>query len=172
LERGISRVRRYIGTECGAPDVLRELRTADGIPSITTKARVGLNELIEAAELLFEFQVVRKKTGAMHGAFLHSFAGNRYALAEDLGRHNAVDKVIGLTVQQKINPKDYYMITSGRLTADMVSECAWTSIPLPVSFSVSTDAGIKFVQKANVTVIGALKGKRMRVYNHGACDIG
>ena len=169
--RGFSQIRRFIGTECGAPEVLRELRTADGIPSITKKIEVDLNEIHKASELLRDSQTARKKTGAFHGALLYSLIDSRYATAEDLGRHNAVDKTIGLAVQQNIDLTDCFIITSGRLTADMVSKCAWTSIPLLVSFAVSTDAGVKFAQKANLTLIGALKGKKMRFYNHGACNI-
>jgi FdhD protein len=172
MSKEFTQIRRFIGTECSAPEVLRELRTAEGIPSITRNTRVSLGQILEAARLLHESQTARMKTGALHGALLHCLAESKYSIAEDLGRHNAVDKTIGLALQQEVDPSDCFMVTSGRLTADMVSKCAWTSIPLLVSFSVSTDAGVKFAQKANITLIGALKGNRMRIYNHGACDIG
>jgi FdhD protein len=172
VDRGFSQVRRFIGTECNAPEVLRELRTADGIPSIKKTVKTDINSIFEAASFLRESQNGREKTGAMHGALLYNIAKTNSVIAEDLGRHNAVDKTIGAGVQQKMDLTDCLMISSGRLTADIVSKCAWTSIPLLVSFSVATDAGIKFAQKANITLIGALKGKRMRVYHHGACSIG
>ncbi|MFW9807471.1 MAG: formate dehydrogenase accessory sulfurtransferase FdhD [Candidatus Thorarchaeota archaeon] len=171
VDRGFSQVRRFIGTECNAPEVLRELRTAEGIPSITKKVEVDLNQIFETASLLYESQTGRKKTGAMHGALLYNFVENNYVIAEDLGRHNAVDKTIGTGVQQKMDLTNCLIVSSGRLTADIVSKCAWTSVPLLISFAVSTDAGVKFAQKANMTLVGALKGRRMRIYNHGACSI-
>lgn len=171
VDRGFSQIRRFIGTECNAPEVLRELRTADGIPSITKKIEVDLSRIFETTALLRESQTGRQKTGAMHGALLYNIADNNYVIAEDLGRHNAVDKTIGSAVQQNMDLTECLMISSGRLTADIVSKCAWTSIPLLVSFAVATDAGVKFAQKANLTLIGALKGKRMRVYNYGACEL-
>lgn len=171
LNRGFSQIRRFIGTECSAPEVLRELRTAEGIPSISKKTEVNLKRLFKTAKLLREAQTGRKRTGALHGALVYSLTEDRYVMAEDLGRHNAVDKTIGLAVQANIDLTECLMISSGRLTADIVSKCAWTSIPLLVSFAVSTDAGVKFAQKANLTLIGAFKGRRMRVYNQGACVI-
>lgn len=171
VNRGFSQIRRFIGTECNAPEVLRELRTADGIPAIKKDVEVDINLIFDAVALLRKSQTGRTKTGALHGALIHSLTDGKYVTAEDLGRHNAVDKTIGLAVQQNMDLATSFIVSSGRLTADIVSKCAWTSIPLLVSFAVSTDAGVKFAQKANLTLVGALKGKRMRVYNHGACNI-
>ncbi|MHA3964898.1 MAG: formate dehydrogenase accessory sulfurtransferase FdhD, partial [Candidatus Thorarchaeota archaeon SMTZ1-45] len=169
--KGFSQIRRFIGTECSAPEVLRELRTAEGLPTISKRIEIGLNKLYETTGLLRDAQVGRKQTGALHGALLYSLSEEKYVMAEDLGRHNAVDKTIGLAAQENIDLTECMMISSGRLTADIVSKCAWTSIPLLVSFAVSTDAGVKFAQKANITLIGAFKGGRMRVYNEGACSL-
>jgi len=171
-QRGFSQIRRFIGTECSAPEILRELRSADGIPSVIKKIDVKLNDLYSAAKLLRDSQTGRQKTGALHGALVKDILSEDYAIAEDLGRHNAVDKAIGLAVEQGIDLPNCLLISSGRLTADIVSKCAWSSIPLLVSFAVATDAGVKFAQKANLTLVGAFKGKRMRVYNQGACNIG
>ncbi|MFW9787552.1 MAG: formate dehydrogenase accessory sulfurtransferase FdhD [Candidatus Thorarchaeota archaeon] len=171
VDRGFSQVRRFIGTECSAPEILRELRTADGIPAISNMSDVDLKDLFAAADLLRQSQDARRKTGAFHGALVQDLNQDRHVLAEDLGRHNAVDKAIGSALKEDFDLTTCLMVSSGRLTADIVSKCAWTSIPLLVSFAVSTDAGVKFAQKANLTLVGGLKGKRMRVYNQGACKI-
>ena len=170
-QRGFSQVRRFIGTECSAPEVLRELRTAEGVPSIIKTIDIELSTLFEIAGKLRDAQTDRKRTGAFHGALIHSLADNEYVFAEDIGRHNAVDKTIGQAARQGFDLTKCLVFTSGRLTADIVSKCAWTSIPLLVSFSVSTDAGVKFAQRANLTLVGAFKGRSMRVYNQGACEI-
>lgn len=170
-QRGFSQIRRFIGTECSAPEVLRELRTAEGVPLIKKTIEIELDSLFEIAGKLRDLQVGRKKTGAFHGALIYNHATDEYVFAEDLGRHNAVDKTIGKAVQQGFDLTECMVFTSGRLTADIVSKCAWTSIPLLVSFAVSTDAGVKFAQKANLTLVGAFKGRSLRIYNQGACSI-
>jgi FdhD protein len=170
-ERGFSQVRRFIGTECSAPDVLRELRTAEGVPSITKLMSIELSTLFDIAGKLRDSQTDRKRTGAFHGALIYSLADDEYLFTEDIGRHNAVDKTIGQAARKGFDLTECLVFTSGRLTADVVSKCAWTSIPLLVSFAVSTDAGVRFAQRANLTLVGAFKGRSMRVYNQGACKI-
>ncbi len=170
-QRGFSQIRRFIGTECSAPEVLRELRTAEGVPVIKKTMEIEFESLFKIAGKLRDLQISRKKTGAFHGALIYNHAADEYVFAEDLGRHNAVDKTIGRAVQQGFDLTECMIFTSGRLTADIVSKCAWTSIPLLVSFAVSTDAGVKFAQRANLTLAGAFKGRSLRVYNQGACSI-
>lgn len=170
-QRGFSQIRRFIGTECSAPEILKELRSAAGIPSISKSIDVQIDSLSEAARFLRDSQAGRQKTGALHGALVKEMHSKDFAIAEDLGRHNAVDKAIGLAVKQDLDLTQCLLFCSGRLTADIVSKCAWTSIPLLLSYAVSTDAGVKFAQKANLTLIGAFRGKKMRIYNQGACRI-
>ncbi len=170
-QRGFSQIRRFIGTECSAPEVLRELRTAEGVPVINKTMKIELESLFGIAGKLRDLQISRKKTGAFHGALIYNHAADEYVFAEDLGRHNAVDKTIGQAAHQGFDLTECMVFTSGRLTADIVSKCAWTSIPLLVSFAVSTDAGVKFAERANLTLAGAFKGRSLRVYNQGACRI-
>ncbi|MFW9850385.1 MAG: formate dehydrogenase accessory sulfurtransferase FdhD [Candidatus Thorarchaeota archaeon] len=170
-QRGFSQIRRFIGTECSAPEILKELRSASGIPVISRIIDINLQDLHDASILLRDSQEGRKKTGALHGAIVKEIGSDKYTIAEDIGRHNAIDKAIGLAVGQGLDLKQSLVFTSGRLTADVVSKCAWASIPLLLSYAVSTDSGVKFAQKANLTLIGAFKGRKMRIYNKGACNI-
>ncbi|MFW9910550.1 MAG: formate dehydrogenase accessory sulfurtransferase FdhD [Candidatus Thorarchaeota archaeon] len=170
-QRGFSQIRRFIGTECSAPEILRELRTADGIPRNDSHIDIEYDGILQAADFLRSLQEGRKKTGALHGALIKQFSTEDYAFVEDLGRHNAADKAIGLAVEKGLDLTQCLMISTGRLTADIVSKCAWTRIPLLISFAVATDAGVKFAEKANLTLIGAFKGKRMRLYHQGAARI-
>ncbi len=130
---------------------------------------VSLQKIHDAAKIMRKSQTGREMTGALHGALIHSLTDDRCVVAEDLGRHNAADKTIGLAVLQNFDLSECLMMSSGRLTADIVSKCAWAGIPLLVSFAVTTVAGVKFAQKANLTLVGAFKGKKMRIYHQGAC---
>ncbi|MFW9944641.1 MAG: formate dehydrogenase accessory sulfurtransferase FdhD, partial [Candidatus Sifarchaeia archaeon] len=158
-------------TECSAPEILQQLRTASGIPRLEVNLSIPTGRLFEAVKLVRESQEIWKKTGATHAAFLMDMSKDKHSIVEDLGRHTAADKCIGLAVNSGYDLESSFMLTTGRLTADIVSKCAWASIPLLASAAVATDAAIKFAQRGNVTLVGSLRGQRMRVYHEGAASL-
>ncbi|UCH05606.1 MAG: formate dehydrogenase accessory sulfurtransferase FdhD [Candidatus Thorarchaeota archaeon] len=164
-------VRRVVTTECSAPEILQQLRTASGIPRLEAHLSVPTSRLFEAVKLIRESQEIRKKTGATHAAFLMDMSNDKHSIVEDLGRHTAADKCIGMAVKSGYDLESSFMLTTGRLTADIVSKCAWASIPLLASAAVATDAAIKFAQRGNVTLVGSLRGQGMRVYHEGAASL-
>ncbi|MFW9860918.1 MAG: formate dehydrogenase accessory sulfurtransferase FdhD [Candidatus Thorarchaeota archaeon] len=164
-------IRRVVTTECSAPDMLRTLRTGGEIPRLDFTLEVLPDLIFSIYSEMREAQEVHKKTGATHAALIQEIGSEVRLMAEDLGRHNAVDKCIGLAVAKSKDLRKCLLVSSGRLTADVVSKCAWSSIPLLVSSSVATDAGVKVAKKGDITLIGALRGKRMRVYHDGAAKL-
>ena len=163
--------RRVVTTDCSAPDILRILRTGGDIPRLEFNFTISPEFIIEIASTMREGQEIHKRTGATHAALIQEIDNDRLLIAEDLGRHNAVDKCIGAAVSESFNLSNCILVSSGRLTADVVSKCSWASIPLLVSSSVATDAGIKAAEKANVTLIGSLRGEKMRLYHEGAAKL-
>ncbi len=161
-------VRRVVTSDCSAPDILRTLRTGGDIPHLDFEIDIAPETIMQIVSEMRESQDIHRKTGATHAALIRELASKSTILAEDLGRHNAVDKCIGAAVSSSLNPKNCILVSSGRLTADVVSKCSWASIPLLVSSSVATDAGVKAAEKANVTLIGSLRGGKMRLYHEGA----
>ncbi len=93
---------------------------------------------------------------------------NTRVSAEDIGRHSAVDKAIGLAIETNVDLKNCFLFCTGRLTADVVSKAAWTSIPLVASHSVATDAGVRYAKKANITILAGFRHRRFWQYNTGA----
>jgi FdhD protein len=164
-------VRRVVTTECSAPEILQQLRTASGIPRLEVDLSVPTGKLLEAVNLVRESQEIRKKTGATHAALLMDMSSDNHTIVEDLGRHTAADKCIGLAVKIGYDLESSFMLTTGRLTADIVSKCAWASIPLLASAAVATDAAIKFAQRGNITLVGSLRGRTMRAYHEGAARL-
>lgn len=171
LDRYLSRVCRVMNTKQSAFDVLELLQLEGKATSISQAVDVHESKIIEHSEILLKNQEIRSRTGATHGALVASLLGGRHVLAEDLGRHNAMDKVLGLAVAKNMNLNTSLAILSGRLTADVVSKCVWTGIPLLISFAVATDAGIKLARKWNLTLVGALHENGMRIYNTGAARL-
>jgi FdhD protein len=169
--REFSQVRRFMSTECSAPEMLIELRTGGTIPEVKSSLELGFAEVSNASKSMREYQEIHKKTRGTHAALIGDPKRQKHFVAEDIGRRNAVDKAIGLAVMDGTDLSNSYLFSTGRLTADVVSKCAWSSIPLLASFAVTTDAGLKFAQKANITLVGLVRGKTCCIYHEGAARL-
>jgi FdhD protein len=122
--------------------------------------------LIEAARCLREEQPVHQHAGGVHAAGLYSEQGERIALFEDVGRHNAVDKVCGFCLLRDIPLADKALLCSGRLSYEMVNKAINLGIPVVASISAPTSLALDLADVGNVTVAGYLRGNRMTVYTH------
>jgi FdhD protein len=99
------------------------------------------------------------KAGAIHGCVLAQ-EGRPLIYMEDVGRHNAVDKIAGYMFLNRIAPEDKIFYTTGRLTSEMVIKTVKMRIPVLVSRSGFTAWGVELARKANLTLIGRARGKR------------
>ena len=82
---------------------------------------------------------------------------------EDVGRHNAIDKIAGYMFLKKIKPNDKIFYTTGRLTSEMIIKSVNMRIPIVISRSGFTASGVELARKANLTLIGRAKGKKFVV---------
>jgi FdhD protein len=99
------------------------------------------------------------KAGAIHGCVLAK-GGEVLVYLEDVGRHNAADKIAGLMALNEIEARDKIFYTTGRLTSEMVIKCVQMRIPILVSRSGFTASGVELAKSANLTLIGRARGKR------------
>ena len=134
------------------------------------KASDGFYVSSDAVKALYkEFNqraVLFKATGCMHSAGISD--GERIlVIAEDIGRHNAVDKVIGHCIIENISVEDKMMLVSGRLSSEIVSKCARWGIPVLVSRTSPTSYAVEIAEKANITLIGFVRGERFNIYSNG-----
>ena len=88
------------------------------------------------------------------------------ALAEDVGRHNAVDKVIGAATTKNVELSNLFLALSGRLTGDIVLKAARTKIPIIASLSAAISSGLETANLTKITLIGFVRGQRMNVYTY------
>ena len=102
--------------------------------------------------------------GAIHGSVLCD-RESILVYMEDVGRHNAVDKVSGFIVMECIDPADKFLYTTGRLTTEMVLKTVSMGIPLLVSRSGFTKSAVELARKFNLTMIGRFKGNRFMCVN-------
>ncbi len=99
------------------------------------------------------------EAGAIHGCVL-AHEDRPLVYMEDVGRHNAVDKIAGWMFREKVAPQDKIFYTTGRLTSEMVIKTVRMGIPILVSRSGFTAWGVDLARKANLTLIGRARGKR------------
>jgi FdhD protein len=105
-----------------------------------------------------------RKTGGVHVAAIYRSDGTLITFAEDVGRHNAVDKVIGSCVLEGVDFGSCFLALSGRLTGDIVLKAARTGLPILASMAAALDSGIMIAKDASVTLIGFARGNRMNIY--------
>ncbi len=104
-------------------------------------------------------------TGCIHSAAL-SDGKNILAFAEDIGRHNAVDKVIGYSILENIKFAGKIMLASGRLSSEIASKCSRWGIPVIASRTAPTNLAIEIAELRGITLAGFVRGSRMNVYTN------
>ncbi len=106
-----------------------------------------------------------KLTGCIHSAAI-SDGKTILAFAEDIGRHNAVDKVIGYCLLEDIPFKKKILLVSGRLSSEIGSKCATWAIPIVASRTAPTLLSIGIAEERGITMVGFLRGERFNIYTH------
>jgi FdhD protein len=159
---------RLVVSSCGSPDYwpLSEMINSLNITKLDMKPTIEAEIISQSVRQLNTIAKQFRETGGVHVAALYSTDGVLVALAEDVGRHNAVDKVIGTGVRKKIELKNFFLALSGRLTGDIVLKVARMKIPIIASLSATISSGLEAAQLTGVTLIGFVRGKRMNVYTY------
>ncbi|SMB90069.1 FdhD protein [Thermanaeromonas toyohensis ToBE] len=106
------------------------------------------------------------KTRGAHGAALASPNKGILILREDIGRHNAVDKVVGCALRQGIETSDKLLLTTGRISSEILYKVARMRFPFVVSLSVPSDYAVWLADLLRITIVGFVRGKRFKVYSH------
>jgi FdhD protein len=122
-------------------------------------ARVRTSWLYQLTKKINTEPSLYLKAGAIHGCVL-AYENKPLIYMEDVGRHNAVDKIAGYMFLNRVPPDDKIFYTTGRLTSEMVIKTVKMRIPVLVSRSGFTAWGVELAQKANLTLIGRARGKR------------
>jgi FdhD protein len=107
-----------------------------------------------------------RETGGLHNSGIFKTDGNMIAFSEDVGRHNTVDKVIGQGLLAQINFAQCFIIITGRIPGDMIYKTAKVGLPIVVSVAAVLNSGITSAQKANITLAGFAREKRINIYTH------
>ena len=130
-------------------------------------AKVEAATLLELPGRLREFQEAFQRTGGLHAAALFTARGKLVVLREDVGRHNAVDKVVGYGLLQNRLPfHRHVLLVSGRASFEILQKALGARIPVVAAISAPSSLAVEFAERSGQTLVGFLRGKKMNVYSH------
>ncbi|PXW33466.1 UNVERIFIED_CONTAM: FdhD protein [Williamsia faeni] len=129
---------------------------------------VDVETLARLPDRLRESQKIFSSTGGVHGAALFTTEGTLLVAREDVGRHNAVDKVIGWAMQQNTLPlRNTILMLSGRVSFELVQKAVMAGIPIVAAVSAPSSLAVDLGAEQDVAIVGFLRGQSMNVYSAG-----
>jgi FdhD protein len=160
--------RHFIATAscgiCGKASIDEVVLRCDPIPDgpvVTRSVIIALPDALRAAQRAFE------ETGGLHAAALFTPSGELVAIREDVGRHNALDKLVGSQVMTDALPlHDRIVMVSGRVSFEIVQKAAVAGVPILCAVSAPSDLAVETAERLGVTLVGFLRGDGFNVYTH------
>ncbi len=140
-----------------AADIINRVKITSDLTIEVAKINVLMADFQKKSEIYL-------KTGGVHSAALADGSGI-LIFREDIGRHNAIDKVIGRRLKEGGDFKNNIMITSGRISSEVLLKTQKCSIPIVISKSAPTNQAIKLAIDMRITLVGFARGNRMNIYN-------
>jgi FdhD protein len=145
---------------CGRRSIEDLLARIAPIAAIET---LSARTIATAVASLPQRQPIFSRTGGCHAASLVGFDGMHIATFEDVGRHNAVDKVVGSRIRQ-LPLSRTILVVSGRASFEVVQKAASAGIPVVASVSAASSLAIELARSASITLVGFARGNAMRIY--------
>ncbi len=140
---------------------------AADVPPIAADWRVTAALIAALPDRLRERQAVFDETGGLHAAGLFARDGQLVDVAEDVGRHNAVDKIVGRMLMREALPlSDHLLCVSGRTSFEIVQKAIIAGIPIVAAVSAPSTLAVDLAQECGLTLIGFIRGDRFNIYAH------
>ncbi|AEF93371.1 Protein fdhD [Desulfotomaculum nigrificans CO-1-SRB] len=159
-------LKRYITSCCGrGRPIFYYVNDAKSMNKVTTNLLVTPGQVWDLSDRLEEMSVLFKETGGVHNAALCT-PTEVILFYEDVGRHNAVDKIFGRAFLNDIPLEDKILVFSGRVSSEIVIKVGKMGLPMIISRSAPTSLGLEMAEKLGITVVGFAKGERMNVYTY------
>ena len=134
---------------------------------IKSKTRIAVAEIARLPEELRRGQSTFDATGGLHAAGLFTTKGELLVLREDVGRHNAVDKVLGHALLKGWLPlDDHVLVVSGRTSFEIVQKALAARVPIIAAVSAPSSLAVQFAVENGQTLVGFVRGNRLNVYSH------
>jgi|TARA_B100001971_G_C18225738_1_gene560288 FdhD protein len=156
--------KRLIASGCGGAATFYSIDDAT-IPKVETRMTISADDVFE---LVNKFQHNSEVYLATHGVHSAALCDGKSMLVfnEDIGRHSAVDKIFGKCLLEDISIENRLIMSSGRITSEILHKVARRGIPIIISISAPTSLGVKIANELGITLIGSVRGKKMNVYTN------
>ena len=152
---------------CGAESLNQVFNHHNSIQAITQQSVFSAKNISLALDHLSKHQIIQQQTGATHAAALCNQDGKILFVREDVGRHNALDKLIGAFYNHdSLNIKNPFIIISSRASYEMIQKAATLKVALVVAISAPTALAIRLANKLGITLLGFARGKNYNIYTH------
>ena len=139
--------------------------TGKGLPQIRSDFKVSHEDIFEGVSAILKSPIFTE-TQAVHSAGLFKRGAEPVCLTEDIGRHNALDKVVGYGLLHDVEFANTFVTSTGRQPSEMVIRCANANIPVIATKGVSTTRAVMIARSIGFTIAGAVRSGGMIIYSH------
>ncbi len=157
--------KRLITSGCGRGASFYSATDIQGQSKITSQLEVEAREVFELVSQFQQRSQLFRATGGVHSAALCS-REKIIVFCEDIGRHNAIDKIVGRCFLEDIPLDERMMLTSGRISSEILLKVAKMGLPIIISRSAPTNLAVKLADSLGLTLIGFVRGRRMNIYSN------
>ena len=149
---------------CGSREAVEN--NTFGLSEVPDRMRLDAQGFSQLMQEMLSHQAIFAETGGAHAAAIFSADGRIHAVAEDLGRHNALDKVIGATLLSGEGFKSKGALLSSRLSLEMITKAVRAGLEIVAAVSAPTSLAIEVAERFGVTLCGFVRGQRATVFTH------
>jgi FdhD protein len=166
LESSIEPRQYSSGSACGVcgKSSLEQIH-ARGMERMSDSVQVTARVLYSLPDALREVQTTFESTGGLHAAALFTLSGELLSIREDVGRHNAVDKLIGFSKLENLPLENSVMLVSGRVGFEIAQKCVAARVPILAAVGAPSSLAVDLALEFNLSLIGFLRGERANVYS-------
>lgn len=169
VEIDFKRLTRHVfaNSSCGVCGKASIESVHQHFPPAESRVAVTMEEIFRMPGLLREAQEIFSKTGGLHAAAIFDCNARLLVLREDVGRHNALDKVIGFGLFENLLPFDsHVLLVSGRASFEIMQKALAGRIPIVCAVSAPSSLAVEFARESGQTLVGFLRGDTMNIYSH------
>lgn len=157
----VDQVRRTLTSGCGGGvSLLKD----ENVKPVESETDLSVDQVFTLVRKLYERAELHRESGGVHTSALGD-GDQLLFVSEDIGRHNTIDKLAGESILRFTSIADKVLVTTGRISSDMLLKAARMRVPIVVSRTSPTSMAVELARELNITVVGYVRGKSLNVYS-------